>query len=473
MSSDAAVIVGGGPAGLACGIALLRNDPSRCVSIVEKERHPGGIAGGFRREGLFFDYGSHRIHPSASGRVLALLEGLPGLVLRRRRRNGRILIRGRLLKFPPSPADALLRLPPGLSAGIAADQIRGLLGQGHGGRSGIATFADALESGMGATMAREFYIPYARKLWGLPADGISAGLASRRVPSARPGGLLAKALGGLPLISRLDPARYFRYPEGGFGSLAGALAREFESLGGELLTGSRAVSVSPAPGAGATVSTAEGRSLPARFVVWAAPLDTLAGALSPSIPDSVRESAGGLGYRAMTLLYVTIEDGPYTGYDAHYFPDGPFAFSRMSEPRNYPAPAGPGRTGLCLELPCATGDDSWRAGPDELLAEVQRGLASTPLPVPAVAGDSWVERITHAYPVYRAGYEKDLEVFSDWISSLGCIIPVGRQGLFAHDNLHHAMETGLSAADRLSGPGFDREGWLRDLARFRSHCVSD
>lgn len=471
MSADGVLVVGGGPAGLACGIGLLRADRSRRVTVIEKESVPGGIAGGFERGGLCYDYGSHRIHPSAGGRVLALLENLPGLEIRRRRRNGRILLRGRLIGFPPSPADAVLGLPLRLSAGIAADQFRGLFGARRTRQAG--TFAEAVEAGMGGTMAREFYLPYALKLWGLPAEGISAGLAARRVPSAKPGGLLAKVLNGLPVVSRLDPSRYFRYPAGGFGALAGALAREFTGLGGELATECEAAGVSIDGDGGATVSTPGGRRLSARHVVWTAPLDALASSLAGSMPDAVRDAARRLVYRAMVLLYVQIEDGPYTRFDAHYFPDGSIPFSRMSEPRNYPGPAGRGRTGLCLELPCGSGDRAWNSDAGGLLDLFTAALASLPLPAPGRITDSWTARIPCAYPVYSIGFERDLEILSDWALSTGCLIPVGRQGLFAHDNVHHAMETGLAAADRLAAPGFDMEGWLADLARFRSRCVSD
>lgn len=471
MSADGVLVVGGGPAGLACGIGLLRADPSRRVVILEKESRPGGIAGGFERGGLSYDYGSHRIHPSAGGRVLALLEGLPGLELRRRRRNGRILMRGRLIGFPPSPWGAFTGLPLRLSAGIAADQLAGILGARR--RRPAGSFAEAVEAGMGGTMAREFYLPYAKKLWGLPAEAISAGLAARRVPSARPGGLLAKALGGLPLISRLDPSRYFRYPAGGFGSLASALAREFTGLGGELATGCGAAGMVLDGGGGATVSTSGGRSLSARYVVWTAPLDSLAAALAGAMPDQVRDAAGRLAYRAMVLLYVQVEDGPYTPYDAHYFPDGSTPFSRMSEPANYPGPARPGRTGLCLELPCSEGDPSWNADAAGLLEVFTAGLSSLPLPAPRRITDAWTALVRCAYPVYRTGFESDLGILSDWALSTGCLIPAGRQGLFAHDNVHHAMETGLAAADRLSGGGFDRDAWTADLARFRRQCVSD
>ncbi len=472
--SDSVVIVGGGPAGLACGIELLRSDGNRDVTVLEKEPSPGGIAGGFSRGGLDYDYGSHRIHPSVDGRVLAFLGGLPGLELRRRRRNGRILLGGRLVRFPPSPFDALLRLPPRTSMSIMRDQIAGLLRAGRG--STPRTFSEAVESGTGRTMAREFYIPYTRKLWGLPADEISSFQAARRVSSARPGGLLAKALGGLPVISRFDPSRFFSYPAGGFGALAEALAREFRRLGGTLRTNSEVVSAS-SEGPSIKVTTSDGFSRTAGHLVWSAPLDALASSIGAAAPEEVLAAAGRLSYRSMVILYIQIEDGPYTQFDAHYFPDGSTRFSRMSEPGNYlqrsPAGAGHRRTGLCLELPCDMGGDDWGSGPQDLYERLSEDLRGSPLPFPEGIGDIWTRRLTHAYPVYRMGFERDLRTVSDWALSDPHLVLIGRQGLFAHDNLHHAMETGLAAADCLAGPGFDTGSWRTCLEAFSRHRVSD
>lgn len=472
--SDSVVIVGGGPAGLACGIELLRSDSNRDVTVLEKEPSPGGIAGGFSRGGLDYDYGSHRIHPSVDGRVLAFLRGLPGLELRRKRRNGRILLGGRLVRFPPSPLDALVKLPPGLSARILGDQIGGLFKSGR--TSAPRSFSEAVESGTGRTMARAFYIPYTRKLWGLPANGISSFQAARRVSSARPGGLLRKVLGGLPLISRFDPSRFFSYPAGGFGALAEALALEFRRLGGILRTDSEVVSVS-SEGAALRMTTSDGFSRAAGHLVWSAPLDVLASSFGAAAPADVLEAAGRLAYRSMILLYIQIENGPYTPFDAHYFPDGSTRFSRMSEPRNYlqdsPAGAGRGRTGLCLELPCDMGGDDWGAGPEDLYERLSSDLRGSPLSSPEGVGDIWMRRLTHAYPVYRMGFERDLTTVSEWSLSDPRLTLIGRQGLFAHDNLHHAIETGLSAADCLGGPGFDIDSWRRCLESFRQHRVSD
>lgn len=458
----AVAVVGAGPAGLACGLALLRRDPSREVAILERDPVPGGMAGGFGRNGLAYDYGSHRIHPSAGAEVMALLRSLPGLDLRGRARNGRILLQGRLVRFPPAPLDALLRLPPRLAAGILADRLRG-----SGGRRAAAgaTFGEAVEAGMGRTMARAFYLPYTRKLWGLEASEVSGYQAARRVSSSR--GPVARALMGLPLLSRLDPTRRFTYPAGGFASLAGALASEFARLGGRLLTGQEVVRLAPSADGPVDIATSAGLEIRAGHVFWSAPLDSFGRSVCEASPEAA-VAAEALEYRSMVLLYVEVPDGPFTGFDAHYLPGPETRFTRLSEPRNYGADPSPGRTGLCLELPCRPD----RTGTDGLLEAASSELGRTPLGFPGAVSDSWTRILTHAYPVYRMGFERSLETVSGWALSTGRITLIGRQGLFAHDNLHHAMETGLAAASCLSG-GFDRDAWRACLERFRSHCVSD
>jgi protoporphyrinogen oxidase len=455
-------VVGAGPAGLACGLALLRDDPSREVTLLERDGAPGGLAGGFERNGLSYDFGSHRIHPSAGAGVMTLLRGLPGLELRERPRNGRILLRGRLVRFPPTPVDALLRLPPGLAAGILADRLRGWGRR----RAGVgATFGETVEAGMGRTMARAFYLPYTRKLWGLEASEVSGYQAARRVSSSR--GPVARALMGLPLLSRLDPTRRFTYPSGGFATLAAALAAEFTRLGGRLLTGQEVVRLAPARDGPVGITTSAGLEIRAGHVFWSAPLDSFGRSVREASPEAAG-AAEELGYRSMVLLYVELPDGPFTRFDAHYLPGPETRFTRLSEPRNYGSDPVRGRSGLCLELPC--GPDP--AGRDVLLEAASSELGRTPLGFPSVVSDCWTRTLTHAYPVYRMGFERSLETVSGWALSTGRITLLGRQGLFAHDNLHHAMETGLAAASCLSGV-FDRDAWRACLERFRSHCVSD
>ena len=50
----------------------------------------------------------------------------------------------------------------------------------------------------------------------------------------------------------------------------------------------------------------------------------------------------------------------------------------------------------------------------------------------------------------------------------------GRQGLFAPDNLHHALSMGYAAAKALKSDGlFDHDSWQSSLEEFQTHVVED
>jgi protoporphyrinogen oxidase len=464
MSDAPVVIVGAGPAGLACGTALLRRMPGRRVIAVEKEDRPGGLCGGFSREGLEFDYGSHRIHPSTPRPVMDYFGSLPGVELAVRPRNGRILLAGRLVRFPPAPLDLLVKLPLPFAARVISDQFR----RRRGGTP--SDFREAVELRLGRTMAREFYVPYAAKLWGLQAGDISPRQAERRI-SLSGGSLIRKVLAGLPLLGGLDRSRFFRYPVGGFRSLADGMAAGFTALGGEIRAGS-AVRTVRLCGDGSLVVEAGEDVIRASRVFWSAPARELGTAVADA-PDAVREACSSLRSRGLVLVYMVLPGRCYTGYDAHYFPGAGLPVSRLSEPRNYSrAGLPPDRTGLCIELPCEVGGREWSMTDEEAAAFVISCLAESPLPELRPLC-SWTVRLASAYPVYVRGFEEKTAAVSDWLRTVPGLVTMGRQGLFAHDNVHHAVETGIGAASCLTSDGWDGARWDTLLAGFESHCVSD
>jgi hypothetical protein len=53
------------------------------------------------------------------------------------------------------------------------------------------------------------------------------------------------------------------------------------------------------------------------------------------------------------------------------------------------------------------------------------------------------------------------------------LLVYGRQGLFAHDNTHHALFMAYSAVDCLTTKGFDLARWAEYRETFKSHVVED
>jgi len=84
-----------------------------------------------------------------------------------------------------------------------------------------------------------------------------------------------------------------------------------------------------------------------------------------------------------------------------------------------------------------------------------------------------VRRLRQAYPIYTIGYERWFGVLDEWVESLPRLLSYGRQGLFAHDNTHHALAMAYAAADCLDGPEVRRDRWAEYRRAFESHVVED
>ena len=176
----------------------------------------------------------------------------------------------------------------------------------------------------------------------------------------------------------------------------------------------------------------------------------------------------------MILIYLELPVARFTEFDAHYFPGADTRITRLSEPKNYAALAEPaGSTVLCAELPCATGDATWRLSDEELGRLVADDLARAGIPLPAPPRSVITRRLAQAYPIYLNGYEEPLEALDRWVGELPDLVSYGRQGLFAHDNTHHALFMAYSAVDCLEDGRFDRAKWARFREIFRTHVVED
>lgn len=450
------VVLGGGPAGLYAGLLLARRDIP--VTVLEREEVPGGLTAGTQIGGIPVDYGSHRLHPSIDHDILADLRTLLGDDLQTRVRNGRIRMDDAWISFPISPREMLTRLRPGTVARLAAGGARAMVTPNRS-----DTFADVVATGLGRTMGELFYFPYARKIWGVDPAGLSGEQARRRISADSPAKLVRKAFSGGSTGKR------FLYPRQGFGQIAGSLAAAAEAAGADIGLGSPVTAI--AGGDPHLRVETPGGGVDAALVLSTIPITVLARFLGP--PDDVRAALDSLRYRAMVLVYLTVPTEQWTAYDAHYFPGEDVMFTRVSEPKNYrDGDPAPDRTVLCVEIPCDPDDGVWSEDDQRLRNMVRDGLVRLGLPDPGPDGS--VRRIRHAYPVYQVGSEAAFGMVATWLDRRRGIVSYGRQGLFAHDNTHHALAMARDAVSCVSSDlDFDDVAWDRARERFARHVVED
>jgi len=464
-------VLGAGPAGLGAAYMLAQRGIN--VVVLEQLDRVGGNAGSFEIAGIPVDFGSHRLHPASDPAILEMIRKLIGDDLLERPRHGRIRLMGRWLHFPLNAGNLVFNAPPRFALGVARDLAGKLLPRTE---TGDETFASILRRGLGATICEEFYFPYARKIWGMEPLELSPIQAYKRVSSGSIGKMLKKLLPGLPGKSG-TPRGIFYYPRAGFGQISESLCDAAGKAGAIIRTGARVRHVVQEPG-GYRVEFESGggvQSINARHIWSTIPITVLTRLVEPAAPKNVQLAARSLRFRGMLLIYLVLGTRQFTPFDAHYLPAADIRITRLSEPKNYAARTGPGDTTvLCAELPCQPGDEVWGLDEAALGQLVLRDLAQAGIPVECEVRQVVVKRLPQAYPLYPVGFEKAFDLIDAWVEGLSNILSFGRQGLYAHDNTHHALYMASAAARCLGDDGvFDHDEWAREREIFATHVVED
>jgi protoporphyrinogen oxidase len=465
-------ILGGGPAGLGAAWRLAKTSKA-AVTLFEAGARLGGNAGSFDAEGVHCDFGSHRLHPASDPEILADIKSLLGDDLLLRPRHGRIRLKGSWIHFPLKPVDLATKLPPLFAASLFFDAATAKL---RAPRVERETFGSVLLGGLGRAMCESFYFPYMKKLWGLGPDELAPTLAKRRVSGSSLPKLMRKIFASLPGLKSPTTGKFY-YPRGGFGVISERIGEAAKSAGAHLELNSRVEGIEVVDNEVRSVTVRRGEHMQRHGVdaVWSTlPLTVLVRAAGDAAPDTVKNAANAIRFRGMILVYIVLDTDQYTEFDAHYFPELSIPISRLSEPKNYSAASEPkGRTILCAELPSDPGDPYWTMDDASLGAALYHWLGDCGLPQQAKIIRSFTRRLPYAYPVYDRDYESNFKLLDDWLAGVKGLLTFGRQGLFAHDNTHHALAMAYGAADCLNGGVFDADKWAQYRAEFLTHVVED
>ena len=470
------VILGSGPAGLGAAFQLTRQQKAR-ATVIELRNTVGGNSGSFTVEGLYLDYGSHRLHPACDPEILDDIKQLLGDDLLVRPRHGRILLKNRWIHFPLNPLDLITRLPLKFGFGVAKDTLWKIIPGSSDAIPRQSSFATALQQQLGSTICQEFYFPYARKIWGLEPEEISEIQAQKRV-SANSLGKIIKKVFSRPNHPGANGRPVFYYPKKGFGQISQAYFRAARNQGAEFVLSARVKEIHHQ---NETIShvvyekDGKTHSVTADYIWSTLPLTVFTQALRPAPPEQIITANNRILFRSMMLIYLFLEQDQFTEYDAHYFPGEDIPITRLSEPKNYSNARQPeGVTALCAELPCNTTDPVWQLSDEELQHLVSQSLASAGIPITAPIRQVIVRRLPHAYPIYQQGFETYFEVLNEYMHRFRNLLSFGRQGLFVHDNTHHALYMAYAAVDCLQHNGkFDIDKWASYRKVFESHVVED
>ncbi len=438
------VVIGAGPAGLACAARL--SELGSPPVVLEAGPHVGGMARSIDRWGHTVDLGPHRFF-SSDPVVTAFWHRHVRDDFVMVSRQSRILYEGRFYDYPLRAGNALGNL--GLRRSVAAMTSYGWA------RVRPAPSDGSLESWVsnrfGPVLYRTFFKTYTEKLWGVPCRSLDADWAAQRIQGLTLWAAVRSAVRGNRDNTLKTLVDEFAYPTTGSSLLYDRLREFVEAEGGAVRTSSPVERIELVDGRVAGVALASGERVAADQVVSSMPITLLLDGL-PDVPDAVRDAAGRLRFRNTILVYLLVRDEDLFTDQWLYVHDPELRHGRVTNFRNWsPGIIGAANeTVLCLELWCFDDDDLWSAPESELVALAERELEATGLARPESISQGSVVRIPRCYPVYERGYQEPLRTVTDHLDTIGGLTAIGRYGSFKYNNQDHSLLMGILAAEALA-----------------------
>ena len=427
--ADGAVIIGAGMAGLSAAFHM-----GKGCQLFEADDLPGGLMRTQTINGYSFDCTGHLLHLKddyARRFVTGLLKGN----LAEHTRKAGIYSKGVFTGYP-FQANTY-----GLPADVARECLEGFMdapGRDPG-ASKPGNFSDFITHYFGHGIAGHFMLPYNRKLWRYPLEGLAVEGIEPYVPvptvdeikkGATPPG--AEGLG--------YNARFFYPVTGGIYTLAEAMTPFIRGLS----LGQRAMEVDAGK---KTVTFGTGYTAWYDRLISTIPLPELVGILK-DVPERIREAAQGLRYVSVYDVSLGVEREGISPYHWIYFPEEEFPFYRVGFMSNFSASMAPeGCSSIYVEISHMPGE---RSGDGALIEKSIAGLkgcgflrADDKVPV------ADVQDIKYAYVVPDEHSKRAVPLIMEYLRENG-ILSIGRYGAWEYSSMEDAILEGRAAARDLA-----------------------
>ena len=442
-----AVILGGGPAGLAAALELVKHQHE--VTVLERDRVVGGISRTTEHHGYRFDLGGHRFFTKNKEVEAWWHETLANDFIRTPRMS-RIYYNRRFFKYPITLTDALHNagVGPSLLWGLSYLRARLLPIRPE------TSFADWVTNRFGKRLFETFFKSYTEKVWGIPTTELSAEWAVQRIKGLSLWGAVRNALFS-PKSKETSLIEEFDYPRLGPGMMYEAVADRIRAAGGSIRLDHAATGLRVRDGRVVAVqATHAGQdvSLEADLVVSTIPLPQTLTLLFPDHPEAAA-CAKAMRFRdfiSVNLILDQAETFPDTWIYIH---DPSVRMGRIQNFKNWsrfmsPTPA---HSPIGCEYFCTQGDELWNTPDAELLALAARELKAIGLGGTAPVLDGCVCRVPNAYPMYTGDYKAALTQARALLDTVPNIQAAGRGGMFRYNNMDHSILSGWLASRRLMG----------------------
>lgn len=459
------LIVGAGPAGMACAMELSKKDKQ--FIVLDKQSVVGGLAKTYtfvEPDGSVFltDNGPHRFF-SKNPYLYQFIEEVLHDKWIKVKRQTRQLIDGKFYDYPINAMQALRNIGIFRASRMVFDYFLAVV-QYRIFKKEIKSFRDYTIANFGKSLGEFNMINYTEKIWGIPADTIHPDWAKQRIKglSLR---TVAKDIILKLLKKKSDGPKSlvdeFYFPEMGTGQIYETIKDKLVSKGYEFYLGYTPIRIEQENNKIISVvvkkeikkeNRVEIEEVEFRFknLVESIPITQFISLLSPKVPEKIAKSSGSLRHRNQVYLFITLNKESVTPDQWIYFPSKNSRIDRLSEMRNFSTKMSPvGKTSVFLEFFCFPTDEIWSMEKDQVFELAMKDIEKDGLFKREEVRNYYLLKQTFVYPVYDLEYENYLNKVKNYLNSFNNLYYIGRPGRFRYNNQDHSLEMGIAAAESI------------------------
>ena len=452
------VIIGAGPAGLTAAYQLCK-EGVRSV-VLEKDAVVGGISRTVNYKGYLFDIGGHRFFTKVKAVDEMWREVMGAKKFLRRSRLSRIYYNKKFFYYPLKATNALLGLGIWNSVMMLASYVKAQMFP----IKDEISFQDWITNRFGKRLYNTFFKTYTEKVWGIPCHEISADWAAQRIKGLSLIATIKNALLATRVKSKSEVIKTlidaFDYPEKGPGQMWEMVAQSIQTSGSDLKMKSSVDKILWQPGRVTSLQiNVDGRTenVSGTDFISSMPIQELVGKMEPTPPPEVGRAADRLSYRDFLTVSLIINKADLFQDNWIYIHDSSVKVGRIQNFKNWSPEMvpDPNKTCLGLEYFCFEGDGLWTMSDEALVALATREIGMLGLLDPKDVEDGAVVRMPKAYPVYDAVYIDAVNTIREFLTGLGNLYLVGRNGMHKYNNQDHSMLTAMLSVKNILGAKYD------------------
>ena len=446
------IIIGAGPAGLAAGYELVKNNKK--ILILEKEQQVGGIAKTINHQGNLYDIGPHRFFTKNS-EVLKLWQSVLNENFKKRPRLTRIYYQKKYFYYPLKPLDAFVKIGFFEAIKIFFDYLYTRLKYYFYPKKKPVNYQDWMIQKFGKRLFDTFFKTYTEKVWGISTSQIGAEWAVQRIKSLS----LFKAI-----INSIFPKNNkvtslideFYYPNYGAGTMYEKIAELIKQNKGEVVTNTEVKQIIINGNMVNKIIYRHNNSdkeLTADHYLSSMPLTELINKIIPIVPDSVYQANNKLKFRSLILVCLIIDKDFIFSDNWLYINNPEVKVARITNFKNWSEKMvkNDQLTTLASEYFCFENDEIWNLNNTELIDLAKAELIHLGLVKTGEVSGGFVVKQKDTYPVYQIGYRENLNQVIEYIKTIKNLQIIGRGGTFRYNNMDHSILMGLAAAKNILG----------------------